>query len=87
MEDDKRDLLKLMLSPYALDILELLGTPKRFSELRAKIRNGRTLSAKLSRLRKYDLVKTAGVAVEGKYYNAYVISQKGKKVLGMVRRL
>ncbi len=87
MEEDKKDILKLMLSPYALDILSLLNTPKRFSELMAKIKNGRTLSAKLSKLRKYGLIKTTGVVVKDKYYNSYVISQKGKSTLNMIRKL
>ena len=87
MEDEKRDILKLMLSPYALKILELVATPKRFNELRETIKNARTLSAKLSHLRKYGLIKTAGMVVKDKYHNSYVISQKGKDVLRMIRKL
>ena len=80
----KFEILNMLVQPYAFSILkEIENKPTRFSELVSKkITTQKTLSDKLRKLRAYGLIEYTSVASkEGKYGNAYKISDLGKRIL------
>jgi len=82
MKSKEIDPLKMVIRPYFLTILRILKNgPKQFKELKSTVKNGRTLSLKLSKLIDYNLVETAGIKKGGKYINCYKISTKGLQML------
>ncbi len=81
MEEDRNSLPNLVLQPYIVDILKELRQPKRFTDLHVKIKSRQTLSVKLKSLSRTGLIKQTPLLVKGKYANAFVISEKGKKLL------
>ena len=82
------DKLDTLFEPYIVNILQLLSDkPKRFGEIMTKIKNRRTLSIKLSKLRSLGLVETTSIVVDGKYMNGYMTTEKGKKVLKMLEKV
>ena len=82
------DPLKMVFRPYFITVLKLLKNgPKQFKELRAVVKNGRTLSLKLAQLINYGLVETIGIKKDGKYINCYKISTKGIRLLGALDEL
>ncbi len=81
------DVLHLLMQPYILDILRVLDEPRRFSEIMKYVRNGRTLSLKLAKLLEFGLVEIVPLKAEKKYVNSYVITKKGKEMLGKLNRL
>jgi DNA-binding HxlR family transcriptional regulator len=88
MKYDKLDVLRLVLQPYALDVLHsLAGQPKRFSELAKEVKNERTLSLNLVKLIDSGLIKTVSKKKDGKFINYYSISERGKKMLAKLERL
>jgi DNA-binding HxlR family transcriptional regulator len=88
MEDSKRSVLQLILQPYVLNILHAVETePKRFKDLKKYVKNDMTLSSKLSRLVDYGLVKIVPLKTERKYTNSYIISKKGKDVVGKLEKI
>ncbi|MDE1823618.1 MAG: winged helix-turn-helix transcriptional regulator [Candidatus Micrarchaeota archaeon] len=84
----KLDILRLVLQPYSIEILEALrADAKRFSELKQYVANERTLSLKLSKLLESDLIKVVPKKTEKKYVNTYKISEKGLHVLEKIEKL
>ena len=81
---DPRDII---LQRYVLDILRELKTPKRYGELHDKIKTKRTLSTKLSKLKKYGLIKVTPIQVGNRYVSSYVITNKGRKINEVLKRL
>ncbi len=81
MEDKRLELVHLVMEPYVLDMLHALDKPKRFSDLIAYVKNRKTLSIKLSRLLKHELIEHFPLKVEKGYANSYIISKKGRKLL------
>ncbi|MDE1811150.1 MAG: winged helix-turn-helix transcriptional regulator [Candidatus Micrarchaeota archaeon] len=82
--EDVRDVL---LQPYVIEILKELGHPKRFKDLQDKITTSQTLSVKLSKLKRYGLIKPIPIEIDGKYVNAYTLSEKGKKIIKILETI
>lgn len=88
MEDSKFDIIQLVMQPYVLDILHLLDEPKRFNDLRTCVKNGRTLSLKLTQLLKYGLIEKSPLKNEkGSYVNSYIISKKGREFVKKLEKI
>lgn len=88
MKEGKFDIIQLVMQPYVLDILNELDKPRRFNDLRECVKNGRTLSLKLSQLLKQGLIEKSPLKDEkGSYVNSYVISKKGKEIVKKLEKM
>ena len=86
MEESKFDTLKLAMQPYVLTLLNALDEPKRFNDLLGLFKSRRTLTIKLSKLKEMGLIEYYPMETERGYANAYIISKKGKKLIGSLKR-
>ncbi|MDE1804682.1 MAG: hypothetical protein KGH59_02785 [Candidatus Micrarchaeota archaeon] len=86
MKTRKFDLVQLVIQPYVLKILYALNEPKRFSDLLRTVKNRRTLSIKLLKLRKYGLIGYFPMKIKGRYANSYIISEKGRKLVNKLEK-
>ncbi len=87
MEESKFDIVQLAMQPYVLTLLKSLNKPKRFNDLVILVKSRRTLTIKLSRLMKTELIEYYPLKTEQGYANAYIISKKGKELLKGLEKL
>lgn len=81
MEESKLDVLKLVMQSYVLPLLNALDKPKRFNDLVRLFKSRRTLTIKLSKLKKMGLIEYSPIETDRGYANGYVLSKKGKELL------
>ncbi len=86
MEERKLDILKLVMQPYVLTLLNALDKPKRFNDLVRLFKSRRTLTIKLSKLKTAGLIVYYPIETENGYVNAYLISKSGKSLLKKLER-
>ena len=87
LEKEKLEILRLLTQAYVVNILEVLKTPKRFKELTKICKNERTLTLRLKMLQEKGLITTIPVKDRGKFFNSYVLTDKGKKVLEFAKKI
>jgi DNA-binding HxlR family transcriptional regulator len=87
MEESKLDVLKLVMQPYVLPLLNALDKPKRFNDLMGLFKSRRTLTIKLSKLKKMGLIEYSPIETDKGYANGYAISKKGKEFIKKLNKL
>ncbi|MGI0141042.1 MAG: winged helix-turn-helix transcriptional regulator [Candidatus Micrarchaeales archaeon] len=87
MDNAKFDIVQIIMQPYILDLLKELKKPRRFNDLRKTVKNGRTLTLKLQRLRKYGLIEDFALKTEKGFVNSYIISKKGKDIISKLEKI
>lgn len=83
----KLDPREIILQRYIIEILNQLERPRRYGELQSKIKTRRTLSTKLSKLKRYGLIDVTPILVGNRYVSSYAITAKGKKILQLLEKL
>lgn len=86
MKESKLDVLKLVMQPYVLPLLNALDKPKRFNDLVRLFKSRRTLTIKLSKLKKMGLIEYSPIETNKGYANGYVVSKKGKELLRRLKK-
>jgi DNA-binding HxlR family transcriptional regulator len=87
MKESKLDVLKLVMQPYVLTLLNALDEPKRFNDLIGLFKSRRTLTIKLTKLKEMGLIEYSPIETNKGYANGYVISKKGKEFLKGLEKL
>jgi len=87
MKAGKFDVVQLVMQPYVLDMLNALNKPKRFSDLLKYVKNRKTLTLKLSKLLKQELIEHYPMKVKEGYANSYIISKKGREIIDKLDRM
>ena len=84
---EKLKILRILTQAYVVEILEALKTPKRFIELTKICKNERTLTLRLKMLQEKGFITTIPVKDRGKFFNSYVLTDEGKKVLEFAKKI
>lgn len=87
MKESKFDAVQLVMQPYVLTLLKALDKAKRFNELTELFKSRRTLTIKLSKLKKTGLIEYCPIETERGYANAYIISKKGKELVKKLEKI
>jgi len=87
MYEGKLRILRIISQPYVLELLNAMIKPKRFKELVGVCNNERTLTLKLKVFQKNGLIDVFPVREGNRYFNSYKITNRGIKVLKMIKEL
>lgn len=87
MKEGKFDAVQLAMQPYVMTLLKSLHEPKRFNDLVKLVKSRRTLTLRLSKLMKNELIEYYPLKTTKGYANAYIISKKGKDLLKGLEKL
>jgi len=77
----------MLFDNYLTCLLKALSAPKRYSDLISVCPNESTRTKKLRALEKSDLIKSVARKGDGRTFVYYKLTQKGKKVLKLLREL
>ena len=87
MEKKSLDILKIVIKPYAYEILESISVlPKRYSQIDV-CKVDRTKTKRLKELKKYGLIENMIVKGKDRDFIAYIITRKGMDVMDELKNL
>jgi DNA-binding HxlR family transcriptional regulator len=88
LKKEKSRTIGVLGKQFSIEILEALnGKPHRFSDLKAQCPNDRTRTRRLRELRENGLIKTIIIQVEDRNFIHYILTEKGKRALELVKQL
>ena len=83
----KIKLIKVLVQPYTINILEALKKPERYKNLKMVCKNDRTLAKRIKELQELMLIEPIALKEKGKYVNFYKLTKKGEDVLNKIEKL